>query len=597
MQAGDRLGAPAATDRLVGTGVTPLALTRPIVEESRSLINFNIDGVRLLRRLGEGTYGQVFAVDTSHGLIAVKLSKLRGLSRGNLREAAITVRLSHPNVNPLISAGFLEDFQFLAYPYASQNLHKLITSGGIADENTRLRYTYQIMCAVDYCHQCAVYHRDIKPDNIHVTGDGNIILADFGLARAFSCADGMQLSRNVNTRWYSAPEVVYETVYNETADNWSIASTIYQLYTGKVLLQSATSLEAAAMIQALLGPVPDSYKTTSYWRRWLNSSNSPYVIIHPVGSMSHLLGEFATAHPIIGPLINRFFTYDLEARPTLRATILDPLFDPVRSVSEKYSARQCVDALDARALSIIAPDDELVSNGAFAQALIWLLDISIADNYTASYFLALHLYTAFLDMCPLPVAPEPTLEETMYIDIATAFYTASVYIDAVPMVESRLLRHVHTRYNTDNLPPNIIDLRSRDLLAVINYDLVIATVYDYYRRYHVPGVDASVLGSRMLYMISITPLFIRIHPRYLAQAVVISEHEYNGINDPFVNEVDSRDSDYAYTQWYLILQEYANPGTLYNDQLAILGLEQEAVLNLYNRLRRDDAVTAAKTNG
>ena len=58
-----------------------------------------------------------------------------------------------------------------------------------------------------YCHSMGVMHRDLKPQNILVTRDGGLKIADFGLARAFT-PQHRPLTVEVITRWYRAPEIL-----------------------------------------------------------------------------------------------------------------------------------------------------------------------------------------------------------------------------------------------------------------------------------------------------------------------------------------------------------------------------------------------------
>ncbi len=84
----------------------------------------------------------------------------------------------------------------------------------------------QILEAVAYCHSMGVMHRDLKPQNILVSRDGQLKLADFGLARAIS-PFSRPLTVEVITRWYRAPEVLLgHKYYDASVDVWSAACII-----------------------------------------------------------------------------------------------------------------------------------------------------------------------------------------------------------------------------------------------------------------------------------------------------------------------------------------------------------------------------------
>jgi len=83
-------------------------------------------------------------------------------------------------------------------------------------------FLYQLLCAIAFCHENRVLHRDLKPQNLLVNKNGELKLADFGLARAF----GLQTrnySCEVVTIWYRAPDVIFgSNMYGRSIDLWSV---------------------------------------------------------------------------------------------------------------------------------------------------------------------------------------------------------------------------------------------------------------------------------------------------------------------------------------------------------------------------------------
>lgn len=83
---------------------------------------------------------------------------------------------------------------------------------------------YQMLSAVNFCHERRIMHRDLKPENILLSSSGNLKIADFGLARSYSSVPPAY-THNVVTLWYRAPEVLLGAAgyqYSPAVDMWSL---------------------------------------------------------------------------------------------------------------------------------------------------------------------------------------------------------------------------------------------------------------------------------------------------------------------------------------------------------------------------------------
>ncbi len=104
-------------------------------------------------------------------------------------------------------------------------------------------FVYQTIKGIDYCHAHRIMHRDLKPQNILVTEDGKLKLADFGLARAFGVPI-KTLTHEVVTLWYRAPEILLcQKAYSIGVDSWSIGCIFAELAQKKPLFYGDSEID------------------------------------------------------------------------------------------------------------------------------------------------------------------------------------------------------------------------------------------------------------------------------------------------------------------------------------------------------------------
>lgn len=111
-------------------------------------------------------------------------------------------------------------------------LFDYITSRGKLKEKEALKFWRQILSAVGYCHTFNICHRDLKPENILLTEDGNIKIADFGMA-ALRQTDNHWLNTSCGSPHYAAPEVISGSRYQgHKVDIWSMGVILYAMLSG-----------------------------------------------------------------------------------------------------------------------------------------------------------------------------------------------------------------------------------------------------------------------------------------------------------------------------------------------------------------------------
>jgi serine/threonine-protein kinase PRP4 len=92
-----------------------------------------------------------------------------------------------------------------------------------------------MLLALKLMKKCKVVHADIKPDNILVNdAKTQVKLCDFGSA---SMIDNCDITEYLQSRFYRAPEIALGIEYDYAIDIWSLAATLFELYTGRILFQ------------------------------------------------------------------------------------------------------------------------------------------------------------------------------------------------------------------------------------------------------------------------------------------------------------------------------------------------------------------------
>merc|ERR1719433_1526782 len=109
----------------------------------------------------------------------------------------------------------------------------------------------QVIQALHHVHKGGYFHRDMKPENLLVSGD-TVKLADFGLAREIRARP--PFTDYVSTRWYRAPEVLLRSpVYNSPLDIWACGCIMAELYTLRPLFPGSSESDQLYKICSVLG--------------------------------------------------------------------------------------------------------------------------------------------------------------------------------------------------------------------------------------------------------------------------------------------------------------------------------------------------------
>jgi eukaryotic-like serine/threonine-protein kinase len=218
-----------------------------------SLIDTLFDGrYRIQRKLGAGGMADVYlAEDQELGRrVAIKILNSR---HGNddqfierfRREAKNAAALNHPNIVSIYDRGEAEDTYYIAMEFLDgRTLKELIVGRGAAPINVAIEYARQILSALRFAHRHGIVHRDIKPHNVLVDGEGRVKVTDFGIARAGS-SQMTETGSIVGTAQYLSPEQARGGEVDPRSDLYSLGVVLYELLTGKTPFEGETPVEIA----------------------------------------------------------------------------------------------------------------------------------------------------------------------------------------------------------------------------------------------------------------------------------------------------------------------------------------------------------------
>ncbi|KAM3694291.1 cyclin-dependent kinase D-3-like [Castanea sativa] len=277
---------------------------------------------RYLKRevLGEGTYGVVYkAIDTKTGqTVAIKKIRLgkqkEGVNFTALREIKLLKELKDPNIIELIDAFPHKGNLHLVFEFMETDLEAVIRDRNIflspADIKSYLQMTLK---GLAICHKKWVLHRDMKPNNLLIGSNGQLKLADFGLARIFGSPD-RKFTHQVFARWYRAPELLFGTKqYGSGVDVWAAACIFAELLLRRPFLQGSSDIDQLGKIFAAFGtPTPSQWPDMVYLPDYVEYQYVPSPTLRSL---------FPMASDDALDLLSKMFTYDPKSRISVQQAL------------------------------------------------------------------------------------------------------------------------------------------------------------------------------------------------------------------------------------------------------------------------------------
>ena len=287
---------------------------------------------RKVRKIGEGTYGEVYeAIDTTNNRrVAMKKMRIENKDEGipitALREMCILKHLRHENVVQLYEIIQDVDKIVLIFEYADMDLKMYVDKEkGIKDLKLIQQFTLQILNGLYYCNINRIIHRDLKPQNLLLkTSEMKLKLCDFGLSRMFSLPMG-KMTHEIITLWYRPPEVLLGIEnYTTKVDSWSIGCIMAEMITGKPLFPGDCEIGQLFKIFQIMG--------TPNEETWPGITKlKDYSLLFPQWKPKKLKDLFPNFDKDGLDLMEKFLQMDPDTRITIKDALNHPFLEKVRA--------------------------------------------------------------------------------------------------------------------------------------------------------------------------------------------------------------------------------------------------------------------------
>jgi eukaryotic-like serine/threonine-protein kinase len=173
------------------------------------------------------------------------------------REARAVAQLSHPNIVTVIDRGESEGHQFIVFELIEgENLKELVNRTGALPARRAVELVAAIADGLAFAHEQGLVHRDVKPQNVLLNGDGEAKVTDFGIARSLDVEHGVtQTGTVLGTSNYLSPEQASGKQVTPATDVYSLGVVLYELLTAEVPFPGENFVAVA--MKHLNDPVPD----------------------------------------------------------------------------------------------------------------------------------------------------------------------------------------------------------------------------------------------------------------------------------------------------------------------------------------------------
>ena len=214
--------------------------------------------------LGKGGMGIVYRArdlrlqrDVALKVIRPELLQQPEIGERFRREILLASKITHKNILRIHDLGESDGMSYISMAYVEgETLSERLERDGPLAPNEAAALSIQLCRALEAAHDAGVVHRDLKPQNVLIDGDGTAYIADFGISRSLESGDTMtQHGAVLGTLHYMAPEQARGETPDHRADIYSLGMVMYRMLVGKLPFDQGSSI--TGMLRRVQEDVPE----------------------------------------------------------------------------------------------------------------------------------------------------------------------------------------------------------------------------------------------------------------------------------------------------------------------------------------------------
>ena len=205
-------------------------------------IKINKKEYKIIKELGKGGFGRVLQVSSKLGneFYAIKVIPIKGENKEQIQsfqqEADILSKFNCKNIVKYYDTSKDNNNIYILMEFCNGDnlrnfIDKHINDNTLIEESVLIDIIKQLCIGIKEIHDKQIVHRDLKPENIFINENNDIKIGDFGISKQLNLNKTHTLTtKKLGTDNYVSPEILYNGIYNEKSDIWTLGCIIYELF-------------------------------------------------------------------------------------------------------------------------------------------------------------------------------------------------------------------------------------------------------------------------------------------------------------------------------------------------------------------------------